>query len=283
MDLTATVQTDPATSELIGVQDDAALGGWSGIVIRDTEDLIADLQRGDVINITASQIEESFGLTRLRGITYTTVTEGGDSLGYKAMTTDVLQDEAIAEAHEGMVLQFDDVVITNNDERFGEWSFASRNEDGSLQGDARGDDQSESLPGGSDMFGGGERLEFLRGLWSFSFGNYKLWPESATDVGMVTNVATEDEAVPETFALDQNYPNPFNPATAIRYEIGHLAQVKLEVFDVLGRRVATLVETQQAPGAYTVTFDARRLPSGLYLYRLEAGSKVETKQMILLK
>ena len=89
--------------------------------------------------------------------------------------------------------------------------------------------------------------------------------------------------VPEAFHLDQNYPNPFNPVTTIRYQIGELAKVRLEVFDLLGRRVATLVDTDQAIGTYEVPFDGARLASGMYLYRLEAGTEVRVKKMMLIK
>jgi photosystem II stability/assembly factor-like uncharacterized protein/subtilisin-like proprotein convertase family protein len=90
-------------------------------------------------------------------------------------------------------------------------------------------------------------------------------------------------AKPTSFKLVQNYPNPFNPSTTIGYQISTLSEVKLEVFDVLGRRVATLVNEQQPPGFYTVNFNATRLASGVYFYRLQAGSFVETKKMMLVK
>ena len=103
------------------------------------------------------------------------------------------------------------------------------------------------------------------------------------DIGNVTNVAVEDDVVPGSFALQQNYPNPFNPATAIEYTVPATSKVRLEVFDILGRSVAVLVNGEQAVGTYTVRFDAARLASGLYLYRLTAASKVQVKTMLLLK
>jgi hypothetical protein len=100
--------------------------------------------------------------------------------------------------------------------------------------------------------------------------------------GGATGVQAEME-VPGQYVLESNYPNPFNPQTTIQYALPEAATVKLTVFDTLGRRVATLVEAAQAAGQYETTFDASNLPSGVYLYRLEAGSFVQMKTMLLVK
>ena len=89
--------------------------------------------------------------------------------------------------------------------------------------------------------------------------------------------------IPSAFALRQNYPNPFNPSTSIRFEVSNNKFVSLKVYDVLGNKVATLVNEEMAPGSYSVTFDAIRLSSGIYFYTLQAGSFWETKKMILLR
>lgn len=89
--------------------------------------------------------------------------------------------------------------------------------------------------------------------------------------------------LPIAFALEQNYPNPFNPNTTIQYYIAKSEFVTLKVFDLLGREVATLVNEQKPPGTYQVKFDASKLSSGVYLYQLRAGAKVETKRMVLMR
>ncbi|MCS6990131.1 MAG: PQQ-dependent sugar dehydrogenase [Chloroherpetonaceae bacterium] len=90
---------------------------------------------------------------------------------------------------------------------------------------------------------------------------------------------------PTTFALNQNYPNPFNPETRIGYRLPVAANVKLELYDALGRRLATLVDARQEAGAYLVALNAQalNLASGVYFYRLQAGTFIETKKMILTK
>jgi len=94
--------------------------------------------------------------------------------------------------------------------------------------------------------------------------------------------------IPDKFYLNQNYPNPFNPATKIKYSVAKFSDVKLVVFDVLGRKIAELVNEKQKPGVYEVAFDVsveqlRSLASGIYFYRLTAGDFSDTKRMILIK
>ena len=94
----------------------------------------------------------------------------------------------------------------------------------------------------------------------------------------------EDEMqLPTKIALKQNYPNPFNPSTSIQYAISSSQFVTLKVYDVLGNEVATLVSEEKDRGVYSVNFDASRLATGMYLYRIQAGTFVETKKMILIK
>lgn len=97
------------------------------------------------------------------------------------------------------------------------------------------------------------------------------------------NSALVSEELPKEFALHENYPNPFNPVTTIHYELSAAEHVTLRVYDALGRVVATLVDGSKAAGRYDVTFEAGELPSGVYLYRLTAGSFVEARHLVLVK
>jgi hypothetical protein len=89
--------------------------------------------------------------------------------------------------------------------------------------------------------------------------------------------------IPTDYALEANYPNPFNPATTIRYALPEQAQVTLVVYDAMGREVRRLVDGLQGAGVHEVTFDAASLPSGVYIYRLEAGSFQQVRSMTLVK
>jgi hypothetical protein len=90
-------------------------------------------------------------------------------------------------------------------------------------------------------------------------------------------------AVPAQYALYQNYPNPFNPATAINYDLPADVHVRLKVYDVLGREVATLVDGFMQAGYHQATLDASNLASGLYFYRFNAGSYTNTKKLVVLR
>ncbi len=102
----------------------------------------------------------------------------------------------------------------------------------------------------------------------------------------VTSVTIND-VIPTDFSLLQNYPNPFNPSTTISYQIPYQSKVTLKIYDVLGREAKTLVNEEQPAGNYKVNFDASRLASGVYFYRITAtggaSSFVQTKKMILMK
>jgi Secretion system C-terminal sorting domain len=93
----------------------------------------------------------------------------------------------------------------------------------------------------------------------------------------------ENPNPPSAFILDQNYPNPFNPTTKIRFQIPEKAFVQLEVFDILGRRVANLINKELSAGKYESEFDGKKFASGVYVYRIKAGNFISAKKMLLLK
>lgn len=108
-------------------------------------------------------------------------------------------------------------------------------------------------------------------------------PSSVTGVGNGRGPQSRLGDLPSAFVLDQNYPNPFNPTTVISYQLPTNCLVMLMVYDVLGREVETLVNEREDVGSHSVTFDASKLPSGVYFYRLQAGTYNDTKKLLLLK
>jgi len=107
-------------------------------------------------------------------------------------------------------------------------------------------------------------------------------PTKITSV-MSTAIAPDRSGLPSAYKLNQNYPNPFNPTTQITYQLKKAVTVHLSVYDITGRRVATLVDQRQSAGPHMVTFNAMHLASGIYFYRLQAGNFSNTRKMILLK
>ena len=102
----------------------------------------------------------------------------------------------------------------------------------------------------------------------------------ATNFVSVTN---NNSTIPRIFRLGQNYPNPFNPTTNIQYSIASRQFVELKIFNVLGQEIQTLVNAEKPAGNYQVEFNAANLPSGIYLYRIQAGSFNQVRKMILIK
>jgi chitinase len=125
-----------------------------------------------------------------------------------------------------------------------------------------------------------------------NLGGVIIWELSQDDMGtnqpllevigstLGVDKITEPEA-PKSYRLEQNYPNPFNSSTAIQYYVAQPGKIKLEVFDLLGERISVLVDEEQEVGWRTVWFDARELPSGIYLYRLITSSFNKSEKMIL--
>jgi hypothetical protein len=114
------------------------------------------------------------------------------------------------------------------------------------------------------------------------------------DVNNITDINAE-QTLPEYFSLGQNYPNPFNPSTTINYTVpsvvnenlgrpvGGFHSLQLTIYDVLGKEVKSLVNENQKPGNYQISFDASELTTGIYYYRLTSGNFTQTKKMVLLK
>jgi Secretion system C-terminal sorting domain len=101
--------------------------------------------------------------------------------------------------------------------------------------------------------------------------------------GSVSGAPEESARFPAAYSLEQNYPNPFNPSTAIAFTVpgGSRQVISLRVFDLLGREIAVLFQGEKEPGAYAVGFNAAALPSGVYFYRLTAGSYTAARKMLL--
>ncbi len=146
-----------------------------------------------------------------------------------------------------------------------------------------------------------DRQQYAGAIAPASDGFFAVWMDSRRDMGwwdifgrfldMVPVDVTNEpdiEAMPQVYALGQNYPNPFNPATTITFALPKRSQVKLDVINVLGQEVRTLVDEQLPAGEHSVVWDGtdskgRQVSSGVYFYRLHAGEMTETRQMILLK
>ena len=131
----------------------------------------------------------------------------------------------------------------------------------------------------------GTSVELVQGLniiqiqmyWGWMYLDYMAVPNE------IVSAVVDNPDIPLSFSLEQNYPNPFNPVTKIRYTLVNEEQVDLVVYDILGRKIVTLVNEQQKAGSYNVQFDAHNLASGIYFYRIQAGKFSKVNKMMLVK
>lgn len=108
------------------------------------------------------------------------------------------------------------------------------------------------------------------------------WIESS-GTSAVAEDQIENALLPDEFSLEQNYPNPFNPTTTIRVAVKEKSHVLLKVYDILGRELMTLLDGQFEAGYYNTSFDARGLPTGVYIYRVQMDGFTDVKKMVLVE
>ncbi|NOS85347.1 MAG: T9SS type A sorting domain-containing protein [Ignavibacteria bacterium] len=112
---------------------------------------------------------------------------------------------------------------------------------------------------------------------------YALRTDSLLNAPPPIGIYQVNEIIPITFSLYQNYPNPFNPETQIKFDVPKTSNIKIVVYDILGREVAIIVNGKMDPGVYNASWNATPYASGVYFYRLEADGYIDTKKMVLLK
>ncbi len=170
--------------------------------------------------------------------------------------------------------------------------YAARSTDGGnswerwIISDVRSPYGSIGIPGGQLFPSTNSEIAALGGkswtIWTDTrTGTSQTWLEIANYVS--TSVPVDGRSIPTAFSLSQNYPNPFNPSTTIEFRISNFGFVSLKVFDILGQEVATLVNEAKNAEEHSVRFDASGLSSGVYVYRLSAGSQMQSRKMMLVR
>jgi hypothetical protein len=159
------------------------------------------------------------------------------------------------------------------------------NEEGQIVDSLTYDDQ---VPWPVDADGSGATLELLDPTRDNALGENWKASVGRGSPGRKNSVMTavgekKNEIIPDTYGLSQNYPNPFNPRTNIEFQIPDHRFVTLAVFDMLGRQVRMLVSEYRNAGIHVINFDADNLPSGVYFYKLTAGSYAETRKLLFIK
>jgi hypothetical protein len=279
--VTGIATTDSSDFAFYWIQD--GIDPWSGVWINDSN---TNVKLGDEVRVTGI-VEENFNATRIN-VTAAEILSTGNTVPAPIVlpTGDLATGSPVTESYEGMLVQVQNVGVSNpfsdGSSNFGEFTI----DDGS--GGVRVDDIGNFRGNLDSTFALGDSLMSLTGIHHFTFSNYKIEPRNDSDIARKPVSVEEDKSLPLTFALAQNYPNPFNPETTIEFQIATLSDVKLEVFNVLGQKVRTLVNEATQPGRYKVTWRGVNdfgLPvaSGVYVYQITAGEFVQVQKMLFLK
>lgn len=260
---------------------------WSGILIDDAANLP---QRGDSVRVTGT-VQENYSYTQLTSITAFEVLGSGFQIEPLKLTTGQAGDGSPeAESYEGVLLQFDNITVSDpfpdRTANYGEILI----DDGS-GGYRVGDDFSIAYRGNLDsVFAKNDKIEKIIGIGNYSFYHYKLDPRNNDDVigHRPASVKEKTNRLELSYDLKQNYPNPFNPATTITYSLGKRGLAELTIYNMLGQRITTLVHEVKSAGRHVVVWDGRNnngqpVASGLYFYSLKAGDFIKTNKMVLLR
>lgn len=142
---------------------------------------------------------------------------------------------------------------------------------------------------GSDTLRAGDTISSVEGVFTFSFGTYKIEIRDMGDIGgYETGVNSPVVSTPLTYELQQNFPNPFNPETRLYFSLPETQDVQLVIYNMLGQKVRTLVDERVSMGRHVVNWDGRNdagvlVPTGIYIYRIKAGDFIDHKKMTLMK
>jgi predicted extracellular nuclease len=264
---------------------------FSGLWVVGPDSLLTKLVNGDSVIVTGT-IAENFDVTRLEAVTAARVVSHGNPLPAPVkLKTSIFGGAAsngnlAAEPYESMLVEFDSVTVMNTAPVYQQPDFSVQDNSG-VEMYVHNDGRNMYLDstGVYTSFKVGNTIGKLFGIIYYQNSRYKLEPRTNADFVdvVLTAVQRTGPEMPKQYALDQNFPNPFNPTTTIRYNIPAESKVTLKIYNLIGQEVATLVNTNQRMGEYTVQFDGAKLSSGVYFYRLTAGSFIQTKKLLLLK
>jgi hypothetical protein len=279
---------------------------WNGIWVYGTNTQLNALKKGDSVSVYGSVQEYLDGtsgsigrVTRIYDTTVTVLSSGHTVPAPVVTTTGALaaaNGAATTEPYEGMLVRVNNVTISTLSPTYSD-STEYAVTDGSGELIIRSYESKskyapapriiDTLLGKSVFLHQGDKFSYIQGVLYFSYNQYKIVPRSNSDFGtytpFVSGIQTGNGTVPTKFALGQNYPNPFNPSTKIEFDLPVSGTTTLKIYNILGQEIASLVNGYRAAGHVSVTFDASRFSSGVYIYRLQSASGSITKRMVLLK
>ncbi len=269
----------------------SAPGMWNGVWVLADPATVASFVEGDLVTVSGKVDDDHEAYWKWQKNTYVvgTVTEkliGETPIAPTVVTLSDLENNK--EAYEGVLVEIDDdmEISSINDYDFtltdGLGSFLY---DDDLVADSILDInyRENAVVGGTDTLVAGDSLSNVKGVVYYGYSSIKIEARKVSDITIKPTSGVGVADVPANFALHQNYPNPFNPVTTIRFDLANATNVKLTIYDINGRKIQELVNTNMNAGSYDLRWNASKLSSGMYLYRLETPEFISTNKLVLLK
>ena len=290
--LTGSVTADTAqyTSGYSSYAFQDGTGQWNGLVF-DTEEM-AIVTRGNEVSVTGLVTDNDpdwvfkfGGNTRLINATvYLTSAGNGSPAPTGVSASDLAQTAEEVESYEGVLVKLENVTVSSVNSY--DWSIT----------DASGmealiDEDMGTMGAGIAMseLVEGQELSYIMGIFNYSFGTYKVQIRDVADIGTTVGIDDDVKVNPYEYALHDNFPNPFNPETQVRFTLGAQENVKLVIYDIMGRQVRTLANGDSFnSGFHVLNWDGRdnvgeKVATGMYIYRIKAGDFIADKKMLLVK
>jgi len=264
-------------------------GVWNGVVF--DGDAIDALSLGDEVQVsgfvTDFDPEWHFkfdGNTRIINSSVEVLSTGNTGPAPALVSCEELsQTGEEVESYEGTLVQLNNVTVSSVNSF--DWSIA---DDSGFECLIDEDMASIGAANFMSTLTEGQVLESISGIFNFSFGTYKVQVRNMADLGQSAGINDDVNLNPYSYALYENFPNPFNPETQIRFELAATQDVKLAIYDILGRRVRFLTNQSFGPGFHVVNWDGmndmgERVASGVYVYRIKAGNFISHRKMLMVQ
>lgn len=280
-----TARNAPNNLGLVTIQDDTA--PFSGIFLGSGQANVDTLRIGDSILVTSARVFENFNVTTLGDVTFQLISRGNALPAFANLDIDsvIARSYNSTEAYEGMLVEFNDVFVVNQNPdapgQFGEWSIYK---DTSTTVGLRCDDQSFDIQANFalDSLSLNQELGFLRGVLTFSFGNWKVWPRNRSDIeGYNTPISLNVGNISKNGIELTVFPNPSNGTLNIRFDEEVRNALSIEVMDIQGKVVARRNAVLANNGI--VTLELSNLPNGIYMGRISNSQVAETFRFVVSK
>ncbi len=261
---------------------------WSGIVFDGWDE--SELIRGDEVTITG-RVEEYDPAwhskydnnTKLIDISAVTINSSGNTLSSLSVSTaDLTQDGDEVESYEGCLVAVTNVTVSTVNQY--DWFIMDGSGVECLIDDDMATTAANSFMSNLEE---GQTLTSVTGIFNFSFGTYKIQVRDLGDLGTL-GIDDDFSGLSREFALYPNYPNPFNPETRIHFQLAEQSDVKVVIYDVLGRNVRTLIAANMDAGYHVVNWDGLNaagiaMATGMYIFRIKAGNFIAHRKMLLIR